>query len=155
MEFRTPFLYSPPAFVSSTPRPRRTPPSSHRHWTGEQMTTESEACLLRLSSYDLGGFRVLDLTGDCDLATWAMLRDGLAAALAGRSVSLIVDMSHVKFCDGHSMAMILNLRRRTARLAVVGLESATRRVFDVLDPTGEVLRYRSVDAAARHLAGLP
>lgn len=121
------------------------------------MTTESEseACLLRLSSYELGPFRVLDLTGDCDLATWAVLRNGIAAALAGGSDSVIVDMSHVGFCDGRSTAMILNLRRRTARLAVAGLEAATRRVFDLLDPTQEVPRYRSVDAAAWSLADLP
>lgn len=121
----------------------------------DQMTVESEACLLRHSCYDLGRFRVLDLTGDCDLATWAMLRDGLAAALAGGSDSLIVDLSHVAFCDSYSTAMILNVRRRTARLAVVGLNSATRLVFDLLDPTGEVLRCRSADAAARYLADLP
>ena len=120
------------------------------------MTTEPESArpLLWLSGFRLGSFRVVELSGDCDIATVQALRDGLARERGGPDRGLIVDMSRVSFCDGESAATIL-VAGTDRRLAVVGVSGITRRVFDVLDPTEQVPRYRSVDAAAWSLSGLP
>ena len=120
------------------------------------MTTEPESArpLLCLSGYHLAAFRVVELSGDCDISTEQALRDGLAQAPGDPDRGLIVDMSRVSFCDGESAATIL-VAESDRRLAVVGVSGATRRVFDVLDPTERVPRYRIVDAAAWSLSGLP
>jgi anti-anti-sigma regulatory factor len=120
------------------------------------MTTEPESArpLLCLSGYHLGAFRVVELSGDCDIATAQALRDGLAQALGDPDRGLIVDMSRVSFCDGESAATIL-VAGSGRRLAVVGVSGITGLVFDILDPTEQVPRYRSVDAAAWSLSGLP
>ena len=46
------------------------------------MTAERQGAsrLLHLSSYDLGGFRVIELSGECDISTQSVLGDGLADA---------------------------------------------------------------------------
>jgi hypothetical protein len=46
-------------------------------------------------------------------------------------------------------------RRGCRRLAVVAVRGTTRRIFDILDPTEQAPRYRSVDVAAWSLSGLP
>lgn len=120
------------------------------------MTTEPESAqpLLGLSGYHLGAFRVVELSGDCDISTARALGDGLAQELVDPDRTVIVDMSRVSFCDGESAARILTAGGGR-RLAVVGVRGTTRRVFDLLDPTEQVPRYRSVDAAAWSLSGLP
>ena len=120
------------------------------------MTTEPEKArpLLFRSCYRLGAFRVLELSGDCDIATAQALRDELAQQLVDQHQGLIVDMSRVSFCDGASASAILTAGSGR-RLAVVGVTGTPGRVFDILDPTEQVPRYRSVDAAAWSLSGLP
>ena len=121
------------------------------------MTAERQGAsrLLHLSGYDLGGFRVIDLSRECDISTQSVLGDGLADALAD-SCHVIVDMSHVHFRDVASALLILAaFSGSSRRLAVAGVDPTTGRLLALLDPTGEMPRYRSVDAAAGYLSGLP
>jgi len=73
------------------------------------MTAESDGAerLLSVSDYDLGRFRVLALSGDCDLSTPDMLKDALVCALADTDAAVIVDLCRVCFCDGAAAAGIL------------------------------------------------
>jgi len=96
--------------------------SSRGRGAGRAMTTEPESArpLLSLSGYHLAAFQVVELSGDCDIATARALRDGLAQALDDPDRGLIVDMSRVSFCDGESAATIL-VAGSGRRLAVVGV----------------------------------
>lgn len=115
---------------------------------------EGAANLLHVSGYNLGCFRVLELSGDCDIATEPVLRNALMDVMAAPADAVIVDMTHVGFCDGASAAWIL-AAGQVHRLVVSGVGIGALRIFDFLDPDQQVHRYPSVDLAAWSLAGLP
>lgn len=103
--------------------------------------------------YDLNRCRVLELCGEFDLATEPELRAGLELALASGPAALIVDLTRVGFCDVGCARMILAAARRTYT-AVVGLSGAAALVFNLIDPTEDLTRHRSVKAAAGTLSEL-
>lgn len=118
------------------------------------MTTTADGVgptLLRARHYDLGTFRVLELAGECDLATSEEFRTELADALAAEPVALIVDLTRVGFCDSNCAWRILDAAHH-ARLAAVGLGGVAGLVFDLLDPTEDLPRNRTVADAAWRLA---
>ena len=114
--------------------------------------TGADRVVLEATTFDLGPCRVLALSGECDLATRHVLLGALDAGLAGNLV-LLVDLSRVAFCDADCAARILD-SARSHPLALLGLTGTVRRVFDLLDPSQEVPRYPTPEAAIWSLAEL-
>jgi anti-anti-sigma factor len=113
--------------------------------------TSTPTANLTWRCYSLGHTDVLELEGDCDVATVSSLRRTVVRALGQGPSALIVDLTHVRFCDAGSAAVLLAAGQRTP-LVLVGAEGIVARVFDILDPGQTLMRQPSVAEAARHLA---
>jgi anti-anti-sigma factor len=100
--------------------------------------------------YSLGHTDVLELDGDCDVATESLLRRTVVGALGQGPSALIVDLTHVRFCDAGSAAVLLAAGQRTP-IVLVGANGIVARVFDILDAGQTLTREPSVAEAARHL----
>jgi anti-anti-sigma factor len=58
------------------------------------------------------GHTVLRISGELDIATAAVLRDRLAAALDDTVLPVIIDLSRVSFCDASGLTMLIAVQRR-------------------------------------------
>ena len=87
---------------------------------------------LRARHLDDGAVWLLELTGEADIATSALLRQELALLAATNRADAVVDVTSLTFCDVASAHLILTARR-TKPLAVRGATGSVKRVFDLLD----------------------
>lgn len=115
------------------------------------LMTSTPTAYLTWRCYTFGRTDVLELAGDCDIATVASLRQTVVEALGHCPAALIVDLTHVRFCDAGSAAVLLSAGQRIP-LVLVGAEGIVARVFEILDPGRALMRQPSVAEAARHLA---
>lgn len=77
------------------------------------------------------GLHVLELSGEADIATFALLRHELAH-IATTIEDAVVDVTRLSFCDVAS-AHLIQTTRRTPPLTVLGATGSVKRVFDLLD----------------------
>ncbi|MBA9003000.1 STAS domain-containing protein [Thermomonospora cellulosilytica] len=63
-------------------------------------------------------YTVVALHGDLDLATTAVLRERLLAALRHSTRLLIIDLGGVSFCDAAGLGMLVGTQRRATALGV-------------------------------------
>jgi phosphoserine phosphatase RsbU/P len=113
------------------------------------MTTEtarSTPDTLLLRGYTMGTVRVLQLTGECDLASRPALAAGLAAATSGGPAALVVDFTNVTYCDASSAGLLIALAGRVP-VVLAGATGAPARVLDLLAPRAVLPRFHSVAAA--------
>lgn len=75
---------------------------------------------------------VLELSGEADIATLALLRQELAHMVAVQPADVVVDVTALAFCDVASAELIL-AARRTSPVRVVGATGSVKRLFDLLD----------------------
>lgn len=94
---------------------------------------------LHLSSFEVDGWQVLDLDGECDGASLDQLRTALDEALA-QDRTVLITLGRLTFCDVRSAALLLEAAR-TNRVVAVGPTGVPLRLLDLLDPAGEVPRY--------------
>ena len=59
---------------------------------------------LVLSARGEGGFTIVTISGDIDLASVPMLREQLLAQLQPQASRIIIDLSGVTFCDASGLA---------------------------------------------------
>lgn len=90
----------------------------------------SEATL-RARHLDDGTSLLLELSGQADIATAALLRQELALVAATSRAEVVVDVAGLSFCDVASAHWILTARR-TRPLTVQGATGSVERVFDLL-----------------------
>jgi anti-anti-sigma regulatory factor len=74
----------------------------------------------------------LELSGEADIATLAMLGAELADAVRKDREDLVVDLTGLRFCDVHSAHLILTARRPKP-VSLTGASGSVKRVFDLLD----------------------
>ena len=74
----------------------------------------------------------LELSGEADIATLALLRQEVALLTAMDRADAVVDVTHLTFCDVASAHLILSARR-TKPLTLRGATGSVARVFDLLD----------------------
>ena len=86
---------------------------------------------LRARHRDEGVRGVLELSGEADIATLALLRDELAEAIGRHGDHLVLDVTDLRFCDVHSAHMILMACRMTP-IRLTGATGSVERVFDLL-----------------------
>ena len=96
--------------------------------------------------HDRGGAWVLELSGECDIATLDALRTALARAvdMARDRQALIVDVSQLAFCDTRSAVLVMQAGTAVTA-ALAGAEGIVRRVFDLLDPSCILARADRID----------
>ena len=88
---------------------------------------------------------VLQLSGEADLATMAMLRRELELLHTLGHAPAEVDVADLTFCDVASAHLLLTARRRVP-LVLSGATGSVRRLFDLLDvlQTQRLPMYRSL-----------
>jgi sigma-B regulation protein RsbU (phosphoserine phosphatase) len=109
-------------------------------------TTRSAPDAVGLRGYTMGTIRVLELTGECDLASRPALVAGLAAATSAGPAALVVDFSKVTYCDASSAGLLIALAGRVP-VVLAGATGASARVLDLLAPRAVLPRFHSVAAA--------
>lgn len=88
-------------------------------------------------------FRVLELSGEADVATVRMLAEELARARVADGCDVVVDVSELTFCDVAS-ARLLRTAQRSVPVALRGATGPVKRVLDLVDALQE-------DRIPRHL----
>jgi anti-anti-sigma regulatory factor len=83
-----------------------------------------------------GASRVLELSGEADIATLEMLRRELGLLTAQPRADGVVDVTSLAFCDVSSAHLIVSARR-TVPVSVVGATRSVERVFDLLEALHE------------------
>lgn len=86
---------------------------------------------LHASHLDQGALWVLELSGEADIATLAMLGEELAVAVAMNREHLVVDVTSLRFCDVRSAHMILTART-TGGMDVKGATGSVKRSLDLV-----------------------
>jgi anti-sigma B factor antagonist len=77
-----------------------------------------------------GGWSVLAVTGDCDLASAPELRRQLLH-VAGEGDRVAIDLSSVSFIDSVGLGLLIGAARRTVEVVVVApVGSAARRALE-------------------------
>lgn len=104
---------------------------------------------LQIRQFNLDGVHVMQLSGESDVASRETLLEAIARAHeANRPV--IVDASQLTFCDAQCAGPLLAASQKT-ELALVAPTRIVALVFDLLDPTEELARHPTVDAAVQAL----
>lgn len=103
---------------------------------------------LQVRSRAHGLIQILELAGECDLASVEVLREALDA----NSGDLVVDLTAVTFFDAGSAGLLLAAAHRS-RVVVAGSIGITARLLDLLVPRAVLPRYTTVAAALEALAG--
>lgn len=75
---------------------------------------------------------VLELSGEADIATMALLRQELGQLARSRCEHAVLDVSGLVFCDVASAHLILTARRMMP-VTVTGATGSVKRVFDLLE----------------------
>lgn len=95
--------------------------------------SQTRSCAsLRARHLDGGASWTLELCGEADIATLALLTQELAQLAATNPSGAVVDVTHLVFCDVGSAELIL-AARRTCPLSVIGATGTVKRLFDLLD----------------------
>lgn len=111
--------------------------------------SQTRSCAtLRARHLDDGASWTLELSGEADIATLALLRQELAHMAATTPAGAVVDVTDLVFCDVGSAELIL-VARRTCPVRVIGATGTVKRVFDVLDALQKqrLPRHRTVSHA--------
>ena len=94
-------------------------------------------CALRLSTHFRAGYCVAALSGELDIVSVPELREQLLGVLRPDASRLIVDLSHVSFCDASGLAVLVGTNRRARLLGgVLRLAAPTPPVLEALRITG-------------------
>ena len=97
---------------------------------------------LRLSTHFRRGYCVVTLSGGLDVASVPELREQLLGVLRSDTRRLIVDLSHVSFCDASGLAVLVGTNRRVRRLGgVLRLAAPAPPVLEALRITGLDLQF--------------
>lgn len=92
---------------------------------------------LGLSTHFRGGYCVAALSGELDIASAPELREQLRGVLRPDASRLIVDLSHVSFCDASGLAVLVGTNRRARLLGgVLRLAAPAPPVLEALRITG-------------------
>jgi anti-sigma B factor antagonist len=90
-----------------------------------------------LSVRSQGGYNIVTISGDMDIASVPVLREQLLGLLRPHASRVVIDLSEVTFCDASGLAMLVGASRRAGQLGgVLRLAAPTPLVATVLRLTG-------------------
>ena len=95
------------------------------------LSSRTVSCATLRARHLDGSPRVLQLFGEADIATLAMLRRELAHLAATHQEDVVVDVAGLTFCDVASAHLILTARRRVP-VTLSGATGSVKRVFDLV-----------------------
>lgn len=104
-----------------------------------------DACL-DVSCPETGGYKVVTLSGDLDIASAPALREGLLKLLRPGASRLVIDLSVVGYADASGVAVLAGIARRA------GLLGGWLRLAS---PAPVVARVLSITGVNRHLSTFP
>lgn len=92
---------------------------------------------LALPTRSAGEWTVVDLSGEIDLDTGALVRDALLGTISGGSHRLVLDMTEVTFIDSSGLNMLVSTYRRLQLVdGDIRLVISSKRVLDTFQMTG-------------------
>jgi anti-anti-sigma factor len=90
-----------------------------------------------LSVRGQGGYNIVTISGEMDIASVPALREQLLGLLRPHASRVVIDLSEVTFCDASGLAMLVGASRRAGQLGgVLRLAAPTPLVATVLRLTG-------------------
>jgi anti-sigma B factor antagonist len=96
---------------------------------------------------------VLTVSGEIDIATYAVLRSALDSLHQGGARRIVVDLSEVPYCDSTGIGVLALYAKRLleadGRLEVTGLSPAVAEIFSVAGLTAVVPSFATVESALR------
>ena len=106
---------------------------------------------LQVHLYNIDGLAVLQLSGECDLASRETLHMAITEALEADRPT-IIDVSRLTYCDASCAGPLIEASRHAQLALAIAPTRVVTLVFDLLDPTEELPRYRSLEAAVQDLS---
>jgi anti-anti-sigma factor len=108
-----------------------------------------------LSVRGQGGYNIVTISGEMDIASVPVLREQLLGLLRPHASRVVIDLSEVTFCDASGLAMLVGASRRAGQLdGVLRLAAPTPLVATVLRLTGLDSRFE-VFATVPEAIGAP
>jgi anti-sigma B factor antagonist len=90
---------------------------------------------IRVDVSDVGGKRVVQISGEVDLRTSPQLRERLIESAQRNQGDLLVDLSQVPYMDSSGVGTMVFVKREVERqgdrLVLIGLQPRVRSVFEI------------------------
>jgi anti-sigma B factor antagonist len=89
---------------------------------------------LLISTAQGGVFTVVSVFGEIDMASEPVLRDALEPLLRRSNPQIVLDLSHVDFCDSTGVSLLVASRRRLGtrgRLLLAGAQPHMERLLQI------------------------
>ena len=106
---------------------------------------------LRLDVREQGGWSILEVAGEVDVATAPRLREQLIALVNEQRYRIIVDLDAVDFIDSTGLGVLIGavkrVRTNNGDLALVCTESRILKVFEITGLLSVFAIHDTVDAA--------
>jgi anti-sigma B factor antagonist len=100
-----------------------------------------------------GGWAVLTVSGEIDIATAPSLRERLHAMLADDKPRLVVDLDDVGFLDSTALGVLVGVLKRArtegGEVRIVSTQPRVRKVFEITRLDSAFDLFDSVDEAVR------
>jgi len=100
---------------------------------------------------DLGAVRVITLRGEVDLATGPTLRAALLQELADGRVRIVVNLSHLAFCDSTGLSIFARFHQQCSAeggwLRLAAPNGIVRRILDVTGVFNDMV-FDTIEAAS-------
>jgi len=107
--------------------------------------------------YPADGVTVVSLTGDCDLATAALVSRALSFAMEENPATLVLDLSETTFLDSTGLRVIHDANTRRKRKGLDGLvlvtNEMTQRLFEITVLASTVAEAPDLESALRWRVG--
>ena len=100
-----------------------------------------------VTSRDVGGMTVVEVTGEIDVYTASVLRERLAALVDEGRTDLVVDLTPVGFMDSTGLGVLKKVRGLGGRLQLVIDSERLLKVFHITALTQVFTIHETVDAA--------
>ncbi len=105
------------------------------------------------SQCQMGGFTVVTVSGEIDVATAPALRDRLQSCLEEGRCNLVVDLLGVPFLDSTALGVLVGAAKRAREqggsLRIVLTEPRVAKVFEITGLTETLPMFPTVEEAAR------
>ena len=126
-------------------------------WRAHPGSRYLEAVDLGLDVSERGGYSVLAVSGEVDVATVPRLREQLHGLVAEGNTRIVVDLDGVDFLDSTGLGVLVGALKRVrssdGELSLVCTQPRIRKVFEVTGLTKVFTLYDTVDEAVANPPG--
>jgi anti-sigma B factor antagonist len=105
--------------------------------------------VFELDHWERGGWTVLSVNGELDVATAPRLRQEAVKLVTGGATQMAIDLSGCGFLDSTGLGVIIGILKRVrgheGELVIVGAEPHVRKVFEITRVSDIVPLHDSLD----------